>query len=350
MSVKRIFLWIYLLIKKQLKNPAILVLLIGIPIVSGIAANMNSLSGKPVPNVGIVVNDNDSIAVDTANSLINGDYSVKFYISPSRDELKKDIMNKKAECGYVFGENLSEKILNNTYEGSVELIVNSSDFIASMTNEMVFAAMFKNFAPDVAKEYLKKSDIFSRNKDIAITRFEQNYEKYKNSDETFHIDFSMLDDSMETVEIKDSTGRFPLKGIMAVLIYVAGMFGMVTYYMDKEKGTFVTMTESMNRVGRVLYAFIPTLLFGISAQLALLLSKDEAVLTDVIKMPLYIIAVTAFSWLLGCILRSSRKLISVIPVLVIACFVLCPIFVNVSAYVPALKYVARLLVPYYYIM
>ena len=85
------------------------------------------------------------------------------YLINATDELKKDIMNKKAECGYVFGENLSEKILNNTYEGSVELIVNSSDFIASMTNEMVFAAMFKNFAPDVAKEYLKKSDIFSRN-------------------------------------------------------------------------------------------------------------------------------------------------------------------------------------------
>ena len=45
--------------------------------------------------------------------------------------------------------------------------------------------------------------------------------------------------------------------------------------------------------------------------------------------------------------RSASAMISIIPVLLIACLILCPVFINITAYVPFAKYIRALLLPWY---
>ena len=97
--MKRLLYWLYLLVKRQLKNPVIVVVLIAMPVAALIITNTASFKEKEPVRVGIVLEDDDKIAIMTRDYLVNGDYSVQFYEAESQEKLYQDIMNKYTECG-----------------------------------------------------------------------------------------------------------------------------------------------------------------------------------------------------------------------------------------------------------
>ena len=60
--MKRLLYWLYLLVKRQLKNPVIVVVLIAMPVAALIITNTASLKEKEPVRVGIVLEDDDKIA------------------------------------------------------------------------------------------------------------------------------------------------------------------------------------------------------------------------------------------------------------------------------------------------
>ena len=100
--MKRLLYWLYLLVKRQLKNPVIVVVLIAMPVAALIITHTASLKEAGAVRVGIVLEDDDKIAIMTRDYLMNGDYSVQFYEAESQEKLEQDIMNKRTECGYLF--------------------------------------------------------------------------------------------------------------------------------------------------------------------------------------------------------------------------------------------------------
>lgn len=347
--MKRVLFWIYLLIKRQLKNPAVLVFLVALPTAAAVIVNVPQFNETEVLRVGIVTRDGDSVAQKTKELLVNGDYSVDFYVAASANTLKDDILNGNAECGYIFDSGLKQKLDSGKYDDAIERIINRSDYVSAMTDEIVFSAMFKVYALDIAVNYVKSGEIFERVEERAVESVKKSYEKYLENDQTFHIDFKMLDDKEDsgTAVIEDASGAFPIRQILAILIYIAAMFGVVQYYMDKEKGSFVTLSKGYQIAGKPVYAFIGACLFAVSSEITMVVTKTAEYPEEFIKIILYIPAVTLFSWALGFIIRSSRGMIAVILVLLIASLVLCPVFVNLTAYLPVVKYMQKFLLPYY---
>lgn len=119
------------------------------------------------------------------------------------------------------------------------------------------------------------------------------------------------------------------------------------YYLDKNSGTFITLPRMYRVAGKPLYAFISCVLFAVSAILTLAVAGQLKGTADILHMAVYVIAVTLFAWLVAIPVRSANAMISIIPVLLIACLILCPVFINITAYVPFAKYIRALLLPWY---
>ena len=81
--MKRLLYWLYLLVKRQLKNPVIVVALIAMPVAALIITHTASLKETGPVRVGIVLEDDDKIAIMTRDYLVNGNYSVQFYEAES---------------------------------------------------------------------------------------------------------------------------------------------------------------------------------------------------------------------------------------------------------------------------
>ena len=268
--MKRLLYWLYLLVKRQLKNPVIVVVLIAMPVAALIITHTASLKEAGAVRVGIVLEDDDKIAIMTRDYLMNGDYSVQFYEAESQEKLEQDIMNKRTECGYVVGTGLKDKLDSGSYRDIIELIICRSDFVSSMTDEIFFSAMFKAYSPEVAVNYVNSVDIFKKHAEKAEEEIRKVYEEYISGDDTFRIDFKVLDGVQDNgTQLEDKTGEFPLRALLIILVYIGGLFGIVEYYLDKNSGTFITLPRMYRVAGKPLYAFISCVLFAVSAMLTL---------------------------------------------------------------------------------
>lgn len=350
--MKKVCLWIWLLLKRQIKNPAVIVFLLGMPLTAVIVMQIPEMNEAQLPRVGIVISNGDEISEKVLNQLTNGKYSMEFYSASSYEDLREDVRTGAAECGYIFHSQMTEKLKNDDYADMIVQLQNGTDFVPSMAKEIVFSALFSVYAKDMAVEYVASSPIFDKYADRAKQLVANSYDQYLSGASTFYMKFSRLDmeDAAEVVSIGDTTGSFPVKGILAILVYLAGLFGCVQWKMDEKKGVFLTLPYGFRIASRPLYALIPTVLFAISAELTFFFSHTPNMAAELWRMPLYIVAIAAFSWILNLVTPSARAMVSIIPVLLIASLVLCPVFINVLTYVPAAKHLARLLLPYYYLM
>ncbi len=351
--MKKIMVWLYLLTKRQLKNPAIIIFLIGLPLISAILVNIPQMSENGKPRVGLTAYDNDETTVKTIEQLVNGDYSVEFYKEESHDKLVQDISKGDSECGYVFSQDITKKLDRKSYEGCIIRVNDTAGYVSSMADEIVFASMFKAYGKNIAVNYAASSKMFKNINSDAVEVVKKSYEKYADSDITFHLEFEMLNDDLEsgdeTVAMKEAAVTFPIRGILIIFVYIAGLFGAVMWKSDYDKGVLVTVPYNMRIPVRMMYVFIPTFLFAADALITMGVTKTAVFPAELLNMILYILAITIFGTILCLIIKNINIMISLIPVLVILSLVICPVFVNITTVVPFAKYIGRLLLPYYYL-
>lgn len=349
--MKRLLFWLWLLIKRQLKSPAMLIFLIGMPLICFVVSKMPSMQEEGVPRVALYVADADKVAVDTVNHLVNGNYSVEFYIVSDEVTLHYDVEQGIADHGYCIKPEFTEKLKLAEYQNCISIVqAASTDMLTAMTKEMVFAEVFRALSLELAVDYAKTATAFKGCEDEAVEIIEANYRAYGNSNETFHIDFEELDDSGNAVVMEDAKTVFPIRGVLAVLVFVAGLYGGVWWKSEKKQGVFMAMPSYLSKSSRFLYILVPTMLFAISAEVAMVLTATAEYPFELAKMFFYIVAIVIFVAILTMIIPDDRLMVSIIPVLAIACLILCPIFVSLSPVSPVFKYLSRLLLPYYYIM
>lgn len=349
--MKRLFFWLWLLVKRQLKSPAMLAFLIGMPLVCVAISSMPAMKEEGVPKVALFVSDGDEVALDTINHLVKGQYSVEFYLAKDREQLSKDIEQGYADHGYYFKDGLTLKLKETNYDGCISLVQSSSsNILTTMTKEVVFSELFRVYALEVAKDYVKTACLFQGRQDEAIEIIETNYEKYGNSNDTFSIDFEELDSVGNTVMMEDAKVVFPVRGVLAILVFVAGLYGGVWWKSEKRKGVFMAMPSYLSKSSRYIYILVPTVLFAVSAELSMALTGTAEYPFELVKMLCYIVAIVIFVAILTMVIPNERLMVSVIPVFAIACLVLCPVFVSLSPLSPVFKYLSRLLLPFYYIV
>lgn len=366
-GVKKYFLWYYLLIKRLLKKQGIWLMIIVLPIIFAIYSKIQSSDDSGSMRVGLILEDSDEIAQKTVEKLINGNYSVNFYIENSKENLIDDINNEKTVCGYIFSENLTNKLDTLNIKGCINVVVPSSDFMSSMINEMVFSELFKVYGGNIAVNNIEASQLFGVYNEEAILMLQDKYLMYADSDKTFHIDFENIDeidDNMQSDSESDvdsssislermktsNVSLFSIRGILAVIMVVAGLTGCVWWNYEKKCGMFKAMRATQCYIGAFLYITAVALITAIPTIIVIFITNSQAagVGMEFVKMVEYIFIIGIMGTLLCFLIRDKMFLISFIPVYAVLCLVMCPVFFDISTILPAVKYVRWLLVPYYY--
>lgn len=347
--MRRIWLWLWLLMKRQLKSPAVLLFLLGIPLVSLVISSVPSMAEGQTPRVGLVAEGDDETAKRTMERLIGGRYSVDFYDAHTQKELSADLLSGETQHGYVFSEGLTQRLDSKKLKGSILLLQSESGFLPAMTKEIVFAEMYRVYGLNIALNYVSQSDLFAAIRPNALEMVRQKYEKYSLGSKTFHLDFEALDSAGVTEKLDTAGMVFPVRGVLAVLVFIAALYGGVWWKMDAEEGLFLALPSRLVKAGRFLYIFVPAFLFAVSAECTLALTHTGIFPYELLKMGGYIVITVLFTAMLTLFLPDSRWMVSVIPVFAIASLVLCPVFINLTEVLPGVRYLCRFLMPYYYL-
>lgn len=349
--MKKTMTWLWLLTKRTLKSPLLLILLLVMPILAFAVNKLPGFDSELAYCAGIYLEGQDKLAVDLKNSLVEADGIFKFVEYTDLDQMYDDVKTEKINCGYILPGNFSHRTSISACEDCITVIKPPNSNIQPAVNEFVYASLIKLQNRYILPGLVRSTGLFEELTTEQIDSLLAYYDTYTDSDRTFKVIFQ----SYGVAGLKEQKGStqavtFPLRGILAIMVFLAGIFGAATFLMDKEKGIFDTLSTKYRILCQIVYILIPAFLFGACALLTLGLAGAFTLpLIEIGSMLLLIVLVTLFGQLLMYLTRNSKICIACIPGMLIGSLIFCPVFLHASSYVPAAKFIEKLFVPFYYL-
>lgn len=347
--MKKKIIWFRLISKRLLKNPVFILTLFLIPAI--------------VPGIRFFVRNTDSlmrVAVYTSSSspgtteqmlvkylLDHSGRAVTFYQAGSEAELHKDVSEGYAACGYIIPDALDERIcrFQTDLKPILKTIRQKNELRTKIIDELVYSGIYKFLSLDILNEFVRQKT----NSDVS-QKLKNMYHAYVGTQAFF--EYEMTDGSKNKI-LNTTDANYmllPIRGMTAVLLLLAGMTGTLFFYRDRENGLFAWLCEKEKRQIRILYLLAPALLAGMSALLAIFLTGiSSSPFNELLCMSLYLFDITAFCHLLSLLLPKPGWMLAAIPLFTTGSIIVCPVFIDLSATVPILRYIQKLTPVSYYL-
>lgn len=357
MNHKKFATWTLLLGKHILKMPVISILLLFIPLITYSIKLLPSNAMSSDVRIGIYFekNEEELTQLIKAQLLSENNSSFSFTEYTEAAAMEKDVMLGVLECGYIFDAGFSaslsdEKNHSMNHKNKIQVIKSPSSMMQSAIDEIVFSAIVHISGYKILDDYIHIDGIDENTAAELHDYMYTSYEAYCTSGETFHLDIVTVNNiSINDTEKESAAIAFPLRGLLAILIFLAAMSGCIAWLKDRESGLFAPRPRSFYMLSSILYPLLPAMLFTLCSELALFIDGSAyAPSVELFYSLRYIALVTAFASLCR-LLRKSSLVTSLIPVLLLGSLIFCPIFVNIENFSPAFRFISRLFVPRYFL-
>lgn len=343
----RIWLWFWLSCKRQLRRPGYLILLLLLPVCLFGAKRMEREAQEGIAIA--LYAEEDGLAGTVVEALTGGDSMFRFYEVGSKEELERDVAAQKAECGYLFYEGLEQKLKEENYNRSIGLCTSPSTMVASLSSEVVFAALMEEYGRTLLEDYAGSQEAFSfADKDAVWAELEGLFDRYLTNRSTFSFAYDTIDGG--NVEEAQAVAGFPVRGVAAVMVFVAGIFGAVLLLEDEKKGLYIPVPYEQKLWCKCASILALVCMAACSGLVSLAVTGSlEHVGYEIMCMAVYAAAVTVFSYLLKGIVRNEAVICCLIPFFIIGSLILCPVFLDVGEWLPDIRTAQKLFLPYYYL-
>lgn len=350
--------WFLLTGKRFLKKGSFLILLILLPVAAWLLHRTEqSDSGEIRIAVYVEAEADNELGVQMLHTLEADETGMfTFYACQDEEMLKEDVAARRAECGYIIRQGLKEKLDEKNFKRSIAVYSAPSTVLSKLTTEIVFASLAENYNRYLLADYVTQSELFdmvalpetAARQDLA-DQAKSLYEKWLASGETFHFDLVYQGQAESSLDSQNNS-VFPIRGMIAVYLFVIGMYSAVINRQDWDKGIFQPLPYRYRYPCSFACLAAPVMLAGFSALLALWFGHSAGDWRlELVALLCYLFGISLFSWLLGRCLPGTQILSSLIPFFIIGSLIFCPVFIDVGALFPALKPIGRLFLPYYYL-
>lgn len=340
--------WFLLFLKKLVYKKIFVALLLFLPI-TAFAGRIFYSNSSTIIKVGIVWNEQDKLADMAGKNLLNYQENIQFLKYENKEQLKDAVYTKEIQWGYVFTENFDEKIFTGNAKNSIECFKTPSSFFSKITDEIIFSAVMKEYAKEALIEYTEKSNLFS----FDITKKEKNilsekYNTYLNGKETFSFSYHSLNTGAN--EKTENFIASPIRGICAVLLLFAGLYGGILSIEYEKKGIYKRLSPLDKQKAVVICIFSAVSMVFLSSVLSFFIAGSfRGIFYEIRLLLFYVFSIIGFSFFLTSVFKKESILSGMIPVLMIACILFCPVFFDISLFAPNFRFIGYLLLPFYYL-
>lgn len=358
MKFPRLF---YMLFKQYIQKPECLLLLLSLPVLTILFSHVAKTEEQPIQAVcyipSVTREDLDDIAADSdttlqastaleslAHKLSTYDGLYTFRLCASEQEVYDAVAANRAECGYIFSETLYEELLSGNLKGLVTTVASPSTTMLPVINETVYSLVFEDLALLSLERYLEEDSVVSAEYDILYdnAEIEELYQKYMLGDSTFHFEY---DGSPKDYRLTTTTVLLsPIRGLLSVLLLLSALTGAISYYRLAENPIFDTWKVRIGCISIPVLCTIPVMLLCIYfAGLGAGIGKEICFLV------LYATVCVLTTIFLTILIKKRVIFTSLLPLYILACLVFTPVFIDISVFLPAMKPLSYLFLPYYYL-
>lgn len=301
---------------------------------AGFFTNFSSNSQKVI-RVGIYCE-----APDNMTSLIfsqleaSNDGLYYFYQSPSISYLHEDVALRKAECGYIFPDNL-EKCLQNNVDDCIQVCISSGTVLTDVINEVIFNAVFKEYSKLMLADYISSDDVVNEAFDNIISLVDEYFSyEYENSS-VFHVVYEDVPDSFYDDQ---ALFRFPLRGLCIIMIFLSSIAGSSQFKHDQKKCRFLLRRRGEHFAVSFIYCLLPALFIACASFVSMLLGSvildGSLVFAELLLLVVFSVLCATFSTFYGAIIKNTIVSDALMPAIALFCILYSPILADLSDYMP----------------
>jgi len=296
--------------------------------------------------------DEDAVLEHTLFEMLEKNVrELSFYLCDSEEEAKEHVASKKADCGVIVRGDLAEKISAAEEENIFEMLSSPSSSSVRLCEEYVYSQYASMIGSEVivdaiAEELRLEDEAYEEMK----LQVEQIYARMM-AESDYHL-FEYVDMQGEVIAQDEGAAKnmFPVRGFVAVYLLMVGLFGCSSLRKDRENGIFMRFSGVGKLVAEWISLFAVFMMLAASALVGLVISGVfTRPLLELGSILLYCVSGALFCLLCSKIIRNEKILIGMIPVFVLACFILCPIFIDVGGMIPLLGKAEKWFLPTYYL-
>lgn len=353
--MKKILTWYLLFSKRQLKR-ASMIFILAFMLIMTIALKFMSTDITAGATVGFYI-DKTSPDYNKMSEIIDGllchDGMIKFASYDSRQSLENDVTSGTIQGGYVFSDDFYEKFVECDNRKLVELIESPDNSISILSNMIVLAVVMENAAGDVLIEDTISQDFFDGIPESDFMKLQEEYRKYASNGSTFSFDYDTLyEDYKGSSKSMDISSYLvtPVRGIVAIFIFITALTGGVSWFNDKNSFTYANIPLNRRHTLKLLVISVPVVMTSIAGYLSLVITGIcDNPLNELYVVTVYGILCIVFTCILTMITTESL-FSALIPVFILGSVICCPIFFNLANLIPAMKILQKLFMPSYFFM
>lgn len=380
--MRQVIIWFILSCKRRLKKLSFLLILLVLPVASYFLRELEKEEGQEVRIAVYAAGAFSRLPGQLAGAISGteaerpleqmlakeltereGGGLFRFYLCDREEQVKEEVASKRAECGYVISEDLRRKLDEKDYRRCIQVYSAPSTVLASLSTEVVAAALMKLYDREIFLDYIVESEDVrqavawlgaaagadaSGAEEILRSRAGAVYDKWMGNGSTFRFEYGYRGSRGQVPEEKPRV--FPVRGLVAVYLFLVGLYSAVLVGEDQARGLFLPLPGPRRRLCALAALAAPVSLAAVSAFGAL---KAGGCLVEpgreLAVMGVYLAAVCIFSAAMKVVCRKPQVLCCGIPVFLVGSLLFTPVFLDIGQFFPALGWVEKLFLPSYYL-
>lgn len=341
-TLRKLFLWFWMLSKRLYKKPTFLVLILLIPVVIvGYRAISGGESG--MLTVGLTCREEDPIAQAIFADLQESSSMMTFRIYEDPQEAEDLLRSGKLDTVWIFPEDMAHKIeafaQNPTSSNAFITVLEREDNVSLMlAREKLSGVVFPYLSERIYVHFLRDlaPELDSLTDDQLLAYYHGT-----------NLDFDLFEFTGAAAGPKETNYLLsPLRGLLGTLILLCALAAAMYTIRDQEKGTFSWVSKR--------WRFLPELGCYLTAALHIavvclvcltLCGLSGSLWTELAVLLLYSLCCSVFAMTLAQIFGSVKSLATLLPLILVASLVICPVFFDLG-FMRRAQYV---LPPTYYI-
>ncbi len=343
----RLFL---LMNKRLLRKKSYIIILCMIPV---IVFGLKLISERHSGIVRIaMVNQGSDDAAGIIDELLNKDSVFLFSEAPDEETGTEWLKDNRIDAVWVFPKDYnvktgdfadrlitSEKPDKGGDDRVVTVIEREDNVLLSLSRLELFGALYSDLSYSLFDRYI--SIRFNGGVD-AGTDVRRYYDNDVNTNELFDYRNSNDDNGMSSNYL-----IAPLRGILLLIVLLCGLAAAMYYRDDMDKEIFVWMPVGNRWVFEHVYLLTALINGALVVFITFLLTGlVESIAKEIILMLIFIPASCCFCCIVRRLTFNLRSLATLIPILMLAMLVICPVFI----YIRELHPLQILCPPFYYLM
>lgn len=376
-KIKKALLWFFLLDKRFLRKPLLLLLLCMIPLTALLASRLPQDHGTLL-RIGVSSKSpDDRLAREVMKDLTHrrSRGAVRYIAYKTSDQMAQAVKKGDIRLGFLFPEDLSKLAeayaevpeggsggamslisqalgvsgnddidLKEVQKNQILVICSSNDIVTKLEKEQFFGNIYHILSNAVLKAWM---NVHASGFPVSESERDAYLDRHLSGNVITDSFFQLSYLSGDTVKTEDMDQYYlaPMKGLLAITLILICFAACLFLIQDNQKGLFVWVAPEKRALFHYLYLLIPVLDGGLFALLALRISGLLRGPSDIPAFLLYLFCVTGFSNLVRVLTRKIPLFSSTIPIVIMGCLFLTPVFLDMKI-LPKLQ---MLLPPYLYL-